>query len=141
MKPKSHDAARVWQRVLSPEPAEQLSLQMLMRQLSQDIAYLKHRIKGGGDAATELLVREYTEQFHSLKGIALLTGSSLPREATGIADHSLRRCYDHALQRLGAYQLRTSDPFYGPVFRCLARQTEQHFLRITQLLGSRQIEI
>ena len=137
MKPKYPDAARVWQRVLSPEPTEQLSLQMLMRQLRLDTIFLKQRLKGSGDATAELLIREYTDQYQSLKGIGLLTGSSLPREGSGIADHSLQRCYDHALQRLGVYQLRTSDPVYGPVFRCLARQTEQHCLRITQLLGSR----
>ena len=137
MKPKSPDAARVWQRVFSPEPTEPQSLQMLIRQLSQDLAYLKHRNKNTGNSIPELLIREYTEQLHALKGIALLTGSSLPREVTGIADHSLQRCYDHGLLRLGAYQLRTSDPVYGPVFRCLAGQTEQHCLRITQLLGSR----
>ena len=137
MKPKHPDAARVWQRVFSSEPTQQLSLQMLMRQLSQDIAYLKHRSKGGGDSTAELLIREYADQLQALKGIALLTGTPLPREVTGTADHSLQRCYDHTLQRLGAYQLRTSDPVYGPVFRCLARQTERHCLRITQLLGSR----
>ena len=137
MKPNFPDAAQVWQRVLSQEPTEPQSLQMLMRQLSLDLAYLKHRTKNSRNSIPELLIREYAEQLHALKGIALLTGSSFPREVTGIADHSLQRCYDHGLLRLGAYQLRTSDPVYGPVFRCLARQTEQHCLRITQLLGNR----
>ena len=137
MKSQGPDAAQIWQRVHSPEPTAQLSLQMLIRQLNQDTTYWKRRRNAGDDSTVELLIREYTAQLHALKGIALLTGTSLPREIGPMADHSLPYCYDHALQRLGAFQLRISDPVYGPVFRCLARQTEQHCLQITQLLGSR----
>lgn len=129
------DPNRVWQRVLSPEPKELQTLQMLLRQLSLDLAYLSQRSKNQEDPVAAQLIREYAGQKHSLKGILLLTGGSIPGEATGAADHSLRRCFDHALRRLGEYQLRSSDPVYGPVFRQLAEQTGQHCFRITQLLG------
>ena len=131
MKQKYPDASRVWQRVLPQEPREQQSLQMLLRQLSLDCAYLKRLGKSG------LLLQEYTDQQSCLKGILFLTGSSLPRDGGSPADHSLSRCYDHALQRLAAYQLRSSDPVYGPVFRDLAHQTEHHCRLIAELLGSR----
>ena len=50
-----------------------------------------------------VLIREYTGQLHCLKGILILTGGTVPRTApTCPPDHSLRRCFDGALQRLGA---------------------------------------
>ena len=137
MKPTDPNPDRVWQRVLSPEPKEQQTLQLLLRQLSLDIVYLSQRNKLPEDPVAALLIREYTGQLHSLKGILLLSGSSIPREATEAAGHSLRRCFDHALHRLSQYQLRASDPVYGPVFRELAAQTGQHCFRLTQLLGKR----
>lgn len=136
MKSKYPNPAQVWQRVHPPEPQEQQTLQSIIRQLALDIAYLKRHSKGGEDPSAGWLIREYTAQLHSLRGILLLTGGHLPREAGTAADHSLRQCYDHALQRLAAYQLRSADPVYGPVFRELAGQTQRHCLTITQLLGS-----
>ena len=137
MKSKYPDAARVWQRVHSTAPQEQQSLQVLMRQLSQDLAYLKQLAKNGDEATLGLLIREYTGQLHCLKGILTLSGGTVPRIApTCPPDHSLRRCFEGALQRLGACQLRSSDPIYGPVFRDLAHQTQHHCCCITELLGS-----
>ena len=137
MKPTHPEAARIWQRVLIPEPREQQTLQLLMRQLSLDHAYLKQLTKANDDRTVELLVQEYAEQFRCLKGILILSADSLPRNvSTGGAGNSLRGCFDHALQRLSAYQLRSSDPVYGPVFRDLAGQTEHHIRYIAQLLGS-----
>ena len=137
MKPKYPDPARVWQRVLPTAPQEQQSLQMLLRQLSQDLAFLKQLSKTGEEATLGLLIREYTGQLHCLKGILILTGGTVPRTApTCPPDHSLRRCFDGALQRLGAWQLRSSDPIYGPVFRDLAHQTQHHCRSIAELLDS-----
>lgn len=136
MKPKSPDASRVWQRVLSPEPGEQQTLQTLIRQLHLDLGFLKQYSKSDKSPLGEQLIREYNGQILSLKGILQLTGGSLPREGGHLPDHSLRRCYDHALRRLGSYQLRSSDPVYGPVFRELAGETQGHCLCITQLLGN-----
>lgn len=136
MKPKYPDAARVWQRVLPTVPEEQKSLQMLLWQLSLDQAFFKQLAKNPEEPMLGQLLREYAGQYHCLKGILTLSGGRFPRKApTSPPDHSLRRCFDHALQRLGAFQLRSSDPVYGPVFRDLARQTEYHCRCITQLLG------
>lgn len=137
MKPNSPDAARVWQRVLAPVPQEQQTLQLLFRQLRLDHEYLKRLAKSGEDRLPTLLVQEYLGQLQCLKGLLSLTGGRLPGNMpTKLPDHSLSRCFDHALQRLAAYQLRTSDPVYGPVFRDLAGQTEHHCRSIVQLLGS-----
>ena len=137
MKPKHPDAARVWQRVLAPAPQEQQTLHSLSRQLSLDHGYLKQLAKDNDDRLLGLLVQEYLGQLHCLKGILMLSAGNLPRNTVSRPpDHSLSRCFDHGLQRLAAYQLRTSDPVYGPVFRDLAGQTEHHCRCIVQLLGS-----
>lgn len=135
MRSKYPNPAQVWQRVHPPESREQETVQMLVRQLQLDLAFLKQGPKG--NSLREQLVREYTDQLLSLKGILQLTGGRMPREGGGLPDHSLRRCYDHALQRLGAFQLRSSDPVYGPVFRDLSQQTERHCRYITELIGSK----
>lgn len=135
MKSNYPNASRVWQRVLPPEPQEQQSVQMLMRQLSLDLAYLRQRANTGEDSVSGVLIREYRAQLQTLNGILRLTGGHSPREAGAAADHSLSRCFDNALRRLGAYQLRSADPVYGPVFRDLARQTEQHCRFIMQMTG------
>lgn len=130
MNPTHSDAERVWQRVLAPNSGEQQTLQTLIGQLELDLRYLKQQVRD------PLLIKEYTQQLSSLRGIAQLTGTAVPRGSG--KEHSLTRCFDNALARLGAYQLRSSDPVYGPVFRELARQTEHHCFCITQLLGSQK---
>lgn len=136
MKSNYPDPSQVWQRVHPPEPSEQQSLQLLIRQLQQDLGYLKQRYQTGEDPTAGQLIKEYTGQIRSLRGILLLTGGNLPRQTTSPEAHSLSRCFDQAHRRLSAYQLRSSDPVYGPVFRELARQAEQHCFRITQLIGN-----
>ena len=133
MKQNYPDASRVWQRVHPSEPMEQRSLQMLLQQLNQDSAFLRQFLKSNDHP----LLQEYNRQINCLKGILILTGGTPPRTSPAVPrDHVLSRCYDHALQRLSAYQLRSSDPVYGPVFRDLAHQTEHHCRLITELLGS-----
>ena len=137
MNGKHTDAARVWQRVLAPAPQEQQTLQFLARQLSLDQGYLKQLSKGNDDRTLGQLVQEYASQLRCLRGILKLSGGSLPGHVPASPpDHSLGRCFDHALQRLAACQIRSSDPVYGPVFRELAKQTEHHCRCITELLGS-----
>ena len=103
MKPNSPDAARVWQRVLAPVPQEQQTLQLLFRQLRLDHEYLKRLAKSGEDRLPTLLVQEYLGQLQCLKGLLSLTGGRLPGNMpTKLPDHSLSRCFDHALQRLAA---------------------------------------
>ena len=132
MKQNVPDASRFWQRVHPPEFREPLTLQMLLRQLSQDSAFLRQLPKSNDQP----LLQEYIRQQHCLRGILILTGGNLPKNTPALPrDHSLSHCYDHALQRLSAYQLRSSDPVYGPVFRNLAQQTEHHCRLIAELLG------
>ena len=132
MKPKFPDASQVWRRVHSPEPAEQLTLQMLLHRLNQDCASLRQFLKSNDHP----LLQEYNRQINCLKGILILTGGTPPRTSPAVPrDHTLSHCYDHALQRLAAYQLRSSDPVYGPVFRDLSHQTEHHCRLIAELLG------
>lgn len=126
------DPAQVWQRVYPEASGAQQTLQGLLMQLWQDRAFLQQAI--GSDP----LIQEYTDQASCLKGLLILTGGRVPRNSPPVKNRlTLRQCYDHALQRLGAYQLRSSDPVYGPVFRNLAQQTERHLRLIVQHIGQR----
>lgn len=132
MKHNDLDPAQVWQRVYPRESGEPQTLQGLLMQLWQDRAFLQQTI--GSDP----LIQEYADQASCLKGLLILTGGRVPRNAPPVKNRlTLRQCYDHALQRLGAYQLRSSDPVYGPVFRNLAQQTERHLRLIVQHIGQR----
>lgn len=131
MKTSIPDAARVWQRVHAAAPQEVQTLQAIIQQLSRDQAFLRRYSRAEG------LAQEYNEQIHSLLGVLILSGGSSTRLSTAIPpDHCLRKCYDHALQRLGVYQLRSADPVYGPVFRDLSEQTGHHCRKLAELLGS-----
>ena len=124
------DPAQVWQRVHPTEAGEQQTLQGLLQHLAQDRAFLQRTL---GDVP---LTREYADQIACLKGILVLSGGKLPRTVSNLGKGlTLGHCYDHALQRLSAYQLRSADPVYGPVFRQLAQQTQRHCQWITESIG------
>ena len=126
------DAYAVWQRVHPSGSPEPQPLQILLQQLQQDQAFLIKRNR----REDQPLLQELTTQIHCLKGIVMLSGGTLPRNIPAPPpDHSLRRCYDHTLQRLTAYQLRSSDPVYGPVFRNLAQEAEHHCRLIAERVG------
>lgn len=130
MNSKYPNPAQVWQRVHPTDTGERQTLQGLLQQLAQDRAFLQRTL---GDVP---LTREYGDQFACIKGILVLTGGRPPRKgASPPQDLTLGRCYDHALQRLSAYQLRSADPVYGPVFRQLAQQTQHHCQLITESIG------
>lgn len=132
MKSNYPNPSQVWQRVYPKEPGEQQTLQGLLLQLKQDRAFLQQLL---GD---DPLIREYGDQFACLKGVLMLTGGTLPRSSSNSKTKlTLSQCYHHALHRLSAYQLRSSDPVYGPVFRNLAQQTERHCRLIVQIMGQK----
>lgn len=130
MNSKYPDPAQVWQRVHPTDNGEQQTLQGLLQLLAQDRAFLQQKL---GEVP---LTREYADQIACLKGILILSGGKLPRNVPNPKSSlTLGRCYDHALQRLSAYQLRSADPIYGPVFRQLAQQTQHHCQLITESIG------
>ena len=130
MNSKYPDPSRVWQRVYPTDTGEQQTLQGLLQQLGQDRSFLQRTL------GEDLLIREYADQIAAVRGILVLTGGKLPRNAPApMKDLSLSRCYDHALQRLTAYQLRSADPVYGPVFHSLAQQTQRHCRILTEIIG------
>jgi hypothetical protein len=132
MKSNYPNPAQVWQRVYPKESGELQTLQGLLQQLKQDRAFLQQIL---GD---DPLVREYGDQFACVKGVLMLTGGTPPRStAVSKVKLTLTECYHHALHRLAAYQLRSSDPVYGPVFRNLAQQTERHCRLIVQIIGQK----
>ena len=128
---KYPNPSQVWQRVHPADPGEQQTLQTLLIRLNQDQSFLLRKYPESP------LLQQYRQQSNCLKGILILTGGRLPKSTAALpSEHSLGRCYEHALQRLSACQLRSADPVYGPVFRNLSQETERHCRLITELLGS-----
>lgn len=138
-------AARVWQRVRqdpSPAPAETELLGLIAQERADAATYLQlsRRFQGKESAALRQMAQQ--EQAHSacLKGIyTLLTGAppvlerpTPPPEDTASA---LRRCYGAEMRSLAAYEKRTNDPQYGPVFTRLAQQEQSHCHTLLELIG------
>ena len=135
MKQHRPTEAQIWQRVRGPEAQEQQTLHMLLRQLQADTDYLRQlSAQNPEQPLLKQLIQEYTGQNNCIKGILLLSVGSIPKTVGGSCD-SLRRCYDHILQRLAAYRLRCADPIYGAAFTRLAGQSEAHCCTLAQLLG------
>lgn len=138
-------AARVWQRVRQdpPPPSQEADLLALITEERTDAAtylQLSRRFQGKESAALRKMFEQ--EQAHAacLKGIyTLLTGKTPvlkgtvpPPEATPTA---LRRCYGREMRCLAAYEKRSSDPQYGPVFARLAQQEREHCHALLELIG------
>ena len=105
------------------------TLQELLSRLRSDTAFLRSM----GDVT---LVKELEEQEAVLRGIGVLsTGHvpTVPRLAEPTAN--LKGCYQHCLNRLDAWLLRSGDPEFAPVYARLAEQTRGHCHRILRLLG------
>lgn len=136
-------AARVWQRVQgTQQPREQGLLELISGELTNGSTYLQLSRQFQGKPAQRL--RQLTEQTQDhaacLKGIyTLLAGNRpmaqampVPREK---ADMMLRRCYGRAMRCLAAYEARSTDPEYGPVFARLADREREHCRLLLELLG------
>ena len=145
-------AARVWQRVQGKAaPAPEENAPTVSQGLSACIAgeqtdaaaYLNLSRRFQGKQALLLQKMAQQEQAHAacLRGMGVLVGyrqnsagaaSSHPEGTEAL----LRRCYGRELQCIAAYEARTGDPQFGPVYAWLAAQEREHCCRILELLGS-----
>lgn len=123
-------ARRVWQRVQGHEPSEidPAALTALMGQELTDAAALLSlgRRLGGRGADAWKLARQCQQHAGCLRGIcSLMTGTapeaSVPIPAEEPAQATLRKCYVNFLGRIRAYEARSKDPDFGPVFQQMAQ--------------------
>lgn len=135
MKQRNSTEAQIWQRVRSPQVQEQQTLHRILQQLQGDTDYLRQlQLRVPDQLLIKQLIQENAGQLQCLRGILLLSTGSIPRTPGDHCD-SLRRCYDHNLQRLADYRLRCADPVYGAAFTQLSKQSEVHCCTLAQLLG------
>lgn len=145
----NYDAERVsqvWQRVRgeeSREPVSQEPLQsLIMEEMSAAAAYLVlSRQTAGKDS---VLLRRLFQESHShgvcLKGICALMEGKRPQVRGMVPDKepmeaTLRRCYGREMRCLAAYEKRSADKEYGPVFARLAEQKREHCRLVLELIG------
>ena len=140
--------ARVWQRVhsekQSTEPVRQgeniPALILEQMQLSTAYRQLAGRMNGQDGTVLIRLAREANMQAACLKGIATLMNGCAPQGSSPMQQQSntdtvLRRCYGAELRLLKAYENRSGDAEYGPVFDRLAARGREHCCTLLELIG------
>lgn len=141
----------VWQRVRGTQtesrvPPDRGNLQaLIMGEWTDAAVYLQLSRKFQGQAAATLqrLFREERTHASCLKGIyTLITGEHpivpTPPTPSEPVEITLRKCYAREIRCLSEYEARCDDPEYGPVFRRLAAQEQEHCRAILELIGSIQ---
>ena len=139
-------AAQIWKRVRSqaPDPHSSAAMQaMITEERTDAVIYLTlSRTLPGRNG---VLLRQMSEQEQShiacLKGIyALITGekAAMPRifPPAQSPEITLRSCYGREMRSLAAYESRSSDPEYGPVFAHMALQEQEHCRKLLEIIGS-----
>ena len=96
-----------------------------------------------GHRAEELcrMARESRAQRACLSGIFAIVTGEPPRHQTptpdgGTVQSRLKKSYTRALHLLAAFEGRSRDPEYGPVFQRLATRQQEHCRNILEILGS-----
>ena len=141
--------ARVWQRIQKEsqqeqpvKPAENLpALIMEYLQLAAAYRQLSQRLNGKDGTILIRLAREANAQAVCMKGIVTLINGLAPRSAGAPQQQSntdaiLRRCYGAELRMLKAYENRTTDAEYGPVFERMAARGREHCCTLLELIGT-----
>lgn len=140
-------AAAVWQRVRGENSSGQSAGDSLLSLITGEMAdattylALSRQMTGKESMILRRLFEE--EQAHAacLKGIYTLINGSRPVVRTippekESAEITLRKCYGREMRCLAAYEERSSDREYGPVFARLAAQERDHCRLVLELLGN-----
>lgn len=138
-------AAQVWKRVQgsSPETPDAATLcDMIAGEQNDAAVYLQlsRRYQGRESALLRRLFEEEMSHTACLKGIyTLLTGQKLParshQPSQDPTETILRRCYGREMRCLALYEQWSGHPEFGPVFRRLAQQEQEHCRTLLVLLG------
>lgn len=145
-------AARVWQRVRqgerSTEPVQQPqlpadSLPELISGAWQTAAIylqLSRRMKGRDAQRVRMLFEQEQEHAACLRGIYTVMTGKKPVVRTAPpgqerTEAALRRCFEREKRAIEAYESRSADRDWGPVFARLAQQEREHCRLILEILG------
>ena len=137
-------AQAVWQRVQGAAPTPDLhQLPELIAEEKQDAAtylHLSHRFGGREGAMLRKMAEEEQTHVACLRGIyRMVTGErcQIHTAPVDLEDPpvALRRCYGREMRCLAAYEGRSGDSEYGPVFAQLAQQEREHCKNILLLMG------
>ena len=87
------------------------------------------------------MARESRAQSSCISGICALVlgdapGRQIPAPDTGSPDIRLKKAYARAMRLLSICEEYGQDPEYGPVFRRLAIQQQDHCRKILEIIGS-----
>ena len=108
---------------------------------AENFSHLARCFQGCPSEALCRMARESRAQRACLAGIfALITGEK-PRQQTptpdgGTVQTRLKKSYARAMHLLAAFEGRSKDPEYGPVFQRLAARQQEHCRNILEILGS-----
>ena len=139
--------SRVWQRVQSrqepaAEPTRRDNLKpWILAAQENTAAYrsLSLQLIGKQWEGLRRMETESSRMTQSLRGICALRGESVKLTPLPSPREAPRRCLEKCLRRtLRMYQElegRCADPEYGPVFRSLLRQIEDHCTGLAEMLG------
>ncbi len=138
-------ASRVWERVHAGAevlPQGQNLPALIAAEQTDAATYLRlsQHFRGKDAAALRRLSEEEKAHGACLRGIyTLLTGEKAaiipPAAGQETVAATLRRCYQREIRALSAYEQRSNDPEYGPVFAKLAAQEKEHCRIVLELLG------
>lgn len=139
---------RVWDRVRAREPAasmpplqrENLKPWILVAQENTAVLRsLQLQLIGKQWEGLRRLEGECNRMVLSLRGICTMQGETVklnpvptPRE---VPRRALEKCYHRTRRLWEEMQRRSADPEHGPVFRKLARQSEDHCAAMAEMLG------
>ena len=142
---------RVWQRVQSrPEPLPEIPRRdnlkaWILAAQENTAAYrnLSLQLIGKQWEGLRRLETESSRIAHSLRGICALRGESVKLTPLPAPREAPRRCLEKSLHRsLRMHQeleSRGTDPEFGPLFRALARKTEDHCAALAEMLGRLEV--
>ena len=108
---------------------------------AENFSHLARCFQGDHAQALCRMARESRAQRACLAGIfALVTGEpprpQRPTPDGGTVQTRMKKSYTRALHLLAAFDGRSKDPEYGPVFQRLAIRQQEHCRTILEIIGS-----
>ena len=108
---------------------------------SDNYRRLSRCFSGWQAEALSRMTREAKAQGTCIGGICALVMEEPPALPPAIPDTGtvavrLKKAYARALHLLAAFEGRSKDPEYGPVFQRLAARQQEHCRNILEILGS-----
>ena len=139
-------ANRVWQRVQqrAPEQPDTAPLLALITQAWENAAACMTlaKVSQGREAS---IFRKIFEQeqatARALRGIYILQTGTVPaqpamKNTNEITAARLRRCCTSAMNAARAFEQRSGDPEFGPVYQLLAQRQRENWLLLLEIIGS-----